>query len=247
MLIVIPMAGLSRRFSDAGYVVPKYMLKAGGLSLFRHAVQSFDALFGQARFIFVFREVWGTSDFVDRECAAMGLRGFAKISLDFSTRGQAETVAIGLRQAGADQSEPVLIFNIDTIRPGYRLPAVAAVADGYLEVFRGEGAGWSFVGPADGPGQRVAMTTEKRRISEFCSTGLYYFRRCSDFLHAIDEELSSGPSDANEFYVAPLYNRLIQRGLDVRYEVIDPSEVIFSGVPAEYEAFRARIENRPHG
>lgn len=246
MLIVIPMAGLSRRFSDAGYVVPKYMLEAGGRSLFRHAVQSFEALFGQARFIFVHREVQGTGDFIDRECAVMGLKRFARLSLDFPTRGQAETVAIGLRQAGVDESEPILIFNIDTIRPGYRPPAVAAVVDGYLEVFRGEGSGWSFVDPADGPGQRVAMTTEKRRISELCSTGLYYFRRCGYFFRAFDEELTSGPSDANEFYVAPLYNRLIKRGLDIRYEIIDPSEVVFSGVPAEYEAFRARIENRAH-
>lgn len=240
------MAGLSRRFTDAGYAIPKYMLKAGGISLFRHAVLSFKALFGQAHFLFVHREVQGTGEFIDSECAAIGLGDIARITLDAPTRGQAETVAIGLRQAGIDKNQPILIFNIDTIRPGYHLPSVVTTADGYLEVFRGQGEGWSFVGPSEGPGQRVALTTEKRRISDLCSTGLYYFRRCDDFLSAFDEELACGPSDANEFYVAPLYNRLIQRGLDIRYELIESAAVVFSGVPAEYETLCARIEGIAH-
>jgi NDP-sugar pyrophosphorylase family protein len=244
MIIVIPMAGLSRRFTEAGYLTPKYMLKCGGISIFRHAILSFEALFGKVHFLFVFREIEDTARFIEDECIAMGLTDFSRVRLDVPTRGQAETVAIALRQVRADVNESLLIFNIDTIRPGYRLPAIAAVADGYLEVFRGEGDGWSFVAPAEGVEHRVTLTTEKRRVSNLCSTGLYYFRRCVDFLFAFDEELVSGPSDANEFYVAPLYNKLIRRGLDIRYELIDAREVYFSGVPQEYEALCARADMR---
>lgn len=242
MIIVIPMAGLSRRFTEAGYLTPKYMLKCGGISIFRHAIFSFKALFGTVHFLFVYREIQDTGRFIEDECIAMGLTDFSRIRIDVPTRGQAETVAIALRQVRADANEPVLIFNIDTIRPGYRLPSIAAVADGYLEVFLGEGDSWSFVAPAEGFEHRVALTTEKRRVSNLCSTGLYYFRRCEDFLFAFDEELVCGPADANEFYVAPLFNQLISRGLDIRYEIIDAGEVYFSGVPQEYEALCAQAE-----
>ena len=45
--------------------------------------------------------------------------------------------------------------------------------------------------------------------------------------------------EAGELYVAPLYNDLIERGLDVRFSVIPREEVVFCGVPAEYDAVRA--------
>lgn len=242
MLIVIPMAGLSRRFSEAGFTVPKYMLKAGGISLFQHAVRSFESLYNNAHFLFVYRDVLGTAEFITRECDALGILNVNCVDVSAPTRGQAETVAIGLRKANVADNEPIIIFNIDTIRFNYSLPRVVDFADGYLEVFSGEGDSWSFVGPAAGEAQKVEITTEKRRISNLCSTGLYYFRRCHDFLQAFDEEVLCGPSDANEFYVAPLYNRLIRRGLDVRYEVVASDEVVFSGIPAEYKKLCTSLE-----
>ena len=39
--LIFPMAGLSERFTRAGFTVPKYMLQAHGRSLFRHAVEGF--------------------------------------------------------------------------------------------------------------------------------------------------------------------------------------------------------------
>ena len=45
MVIVIPMAGESRRFSEAGYISPKYELPLAGKSVFRHAVGSFEHYF----------------------------------------------------------------------------------------------------------------------------------------------------------------------------------------------------------
>ena len=45
----------------------------------------------------------------------------------------------------------------------------------------------------------------------------------------------------SERYIAPLYNGLIQDGLDVRYHVIDASEVMFCGIPAEYEQLKSTL------
>ena len=240
MIIVIPMAGFSRRFVDAGYSKPKYMLEAGGVSLFRHAVQSFRKYFDTAFFVFVHRDTCDTGVFINNECSDMGIKKFLCVELDDGTRGQAETVAIGLERSGVSNSDDsLIIFNIDTVRPGYRLPEAEKCGDAYLEVFRGEGDGWSFVRPMTSAENVVAETTEKVRVSDLCSTGVYYFKRADYFMYAFKIELESGPSFSNEYYVAPLYNHLIRIGIDVRYFTIDASEVIFSGVPAEYESFRS--------
>jgi hypothetical protein len=45
-------------------------------------------------------------------------------------------------------------------------------------------------------------------------------------------------SITNEFYVARLYNLLIEDGLKIGKEEISSENMIFSSVPEEYEAFK---------
>lgn len=237
MLIVIPMAGLSRRFREAGYDRPKYMLQAHGKSLFDHSVNSFRRVFDSASFLFVYRDVEGTDAFVRDRIAALGLARARCVRLDRATRGQAETVALGLAQAGVEAGRRLIIFNIDTIRPGLEFGPAHLQGDGCLEVFRGPGDGWSFVDPDPNHPGRVLRTTEKQRISDLCSTGLYTFGSVDLFRTAYEAELRQDAHQAGELYVAPLYNHLIARGADIRFDLIHAASVIFSGVPAEYKAF----------
>lgn len=239
-MIVFPMAGLSSRFSKAGYNRPKYMLKAGKKSLLRHAVEGFSSYFEDTEFLFIYRDIVNTEKFLKSECEVMGLRNFQLAPLSGPTGGQAETVHIGLKCEGIRGDVPITIFNIDTIRPNFQYPTKPEIrnADGYLEVFQGEGGNWSFVRPEHASTTRVIETTEKNPISDLCCTGLYHFNQAEFFTEAFLSETTSGPTQAGEFYVAPLYNRLIQLGLDIRYAQIDRKDVIFAGIPAEYEAFK---------
>jgi hypothetical protein len=247
-MIVLPMAGLSRRFFEAGYAVPKYMLDLHGYSVFAHALGSFARLFGTERFLIVCRDVHDTPAFVRGQCAALGLPGdrLDLVVLEGETSGQAETVSLGLNALGADGSAPLTIFNIDTFRPGFCHPTgfdVAAV-DGYLEVFRGAGDNWSFVRPNPDAllEARALEVNEKVRISDLCSDGLYHFRRTDLFrqLYAAAEGRDVATLPGGERYVAPLYNGAIARGLDIRYALLPEAAIRFCGTPAEYDTLRAR-------
>lgn len=233
-MIVIPMAGLSRRFSEAGYTRPKYMLQLNGCSVFAHAVRSFLADFHRESFLFVMREEGGTPSFVEAELQRLGVRSYRSIVLEGPTLGQADTVRLGLERAGVVPSAPLTIFNIDTFRPGYLAPDEqwAASADGWLEVMPSSDPGLSFARPSSEGGDRVAETAEKRVISELASTGVYGFRTASLFLEA----LSRSPIVSGEMYVAPLYNELIRRGFDIRFRRIELAEIVFCGTPAEYQS-----------
>lgn len=237
-MIVIPMAGLSRRFREAGYDRPKFMLDLHGRSLFAHAVDSFRAYFDTEPFLFIARDEPGVPEFVAQELAALGVAAAQTVLLPRPTLGQADTVRLGLQQAGTGAGTPLTIFNIDTFRPGFRYPEADWMgrADGYLEVMPGTDPGFSFVRPARGGDGRVAETAEKVVISNLASTGLYWFRRAGDFLDAMEGDAARAHG---ELYVAPLYNALIARGLDVRYHAVPAAEVVFCGVPAQYEALLA--------
>ncbi|MCD1631091.1 glycosyltransferase family 2 protein [Marinobacter shengliensis] len=237
-MIVIPMAGLSSRFFKAGYDKPKYMLEAHGRTLFEHSVLSFEKYFQSEPFLFIIRDTYDTPSFVSQQIKALGIKDYQVVILDRDTRGQAETVYLALQQA-KNINQPLTIFNIDTFRPGFEFPAESKKGSGYLEVFQGPGEHWSFVQPATPDSDLVARTTEKERISDLCSTGLYHFTKTSDFMDAFVLYLKTPEEDwpKGELYIAPLYNLLISKGKSIHYHLIALQDVIFCGTPTEYKEF----------
>lgn len=243
-MIVIPMAGNSSRFYKAGYIRPKYELPVGSETLFALTVRSFQHYFDSERFVFVCRSDLQAEAFVRAECARLGIAHADIVAVPGVTGGQAETVLIGLEQAGCQAAESLIVFNIDTIRQGYRFPVACEAADGYLEVFSGPGENWSFVEPAATFTRRVCRTTEKERISDLCSSGLYHFARAGDFVAACRAAMESNADSYRqrwaELYIAPLYNLLIARGMHIVYDRVEAADIGFSGTPAEYEALLVR-------
>jgi NDP-sugar pyrophosphorylase family protein len=229
-VFIIPMVGRSSRFFNEGYSVPKYQLPLAGRSVFSHVLDSFTEYFHTDHFRFLCRADHQARDFIERELHGRAIKSFDIIEFDRETRGQADTIHIGTRDLAPDVE--LYVFNIDTFRPGFRKAPFASNCAGYLEVFRGSGAQWSFVDP--GPDGRVLRTTEKERISDLCSDGLYYFARKDDFETAFLDALSYERTVKGEYFVAPLYNHLIEHGKVVRYCEVAEHEVVFCGAPDEY-------------
>jgi hypothetical protein len=196
----------------------------------------FRSMFESEAFLLIHLDQPGVADFVRERAAAIGIRHPLLVPLAEPTRGQAETVLLGLDAAGAGPAEEVTIFNIDTIRPGVTRPALFDSCDGWLECFEGEGDHWSFVRP--GPDFSAVQVTEKIRISSLCCSGLYHFRSTALFREAYARELAA-PSK-NELYVAPMYQHMIAAGQDIRYGVVPPERIFFSGTPDEYEDLKRR-------
>jgi len=238
MTIIFPMAGLSSRFFKAGYKKPKYMLDIDGNSVFFHAVNSFKKYFNNCKIIFIYRNIQNTKEFIKNECNVMGVDFYESIELDKETEGQAHTVELGLEKANIADDESILIFNIDTFRSNFSLPKELdfKTIDGYLEVFEAEGEHWSFVLPENEESNKVIKTTEKDRISSLCSSGLYYFKRISDFKNIFNIIMQKDEKTKNEFYIAPMYNYLIKDKKDIRYFKISLDKITFCGTPIEYEA-----------
>ncbi|EIC22608.1 glycosyltransferase family protein [Thiorhodovibrio frisius] len=246
-MILFPMAGLSSRFFKAGYDKPKYMLKYGGKSVFRHVVEGFGRYIGVEPFLFICRADDDTPIFVRGQLEALGFskEDFGIVVLDTPTRGQAETVALGLKGASIDRDGALTIFNVDTVRHDFRRTEFAEGSSGYLEVFHGEGTHWSFVLPEDdndSPMGRAKLVREKERISPLCSNGLYHFESVEIFgeLYAEQLRLETTCWKGGELFVAPLYQLGIDRGMVFHYVLCDLSLLDFCGVPAEYELLLAR-------
>lgn len=231
-MIVIPMAGLSSRFFKAGYDVPKYKLTINDEYVFDLALNSFENYFASDLFVIVLRDVYDSQQFVESRLKALGVNRYIIKVLDFETQGQAETVWLGIDNSDITNDEPLFVFNIDTFRYNFTKPEFIKDCAGYLEVFRGDGEHWSFIEiNAD---NEVVRTTEKQRISDLCSDGLYYFASKESYRELFAKAKAKNLLVNNELYIAPMYNLLIQKGLSVRYHLIRDNEIDFCGTPDEY-------------
>ena len=97
-MIVIPMAGISKRFTVEGYKVPKFMLELKNLSLFKHSLISFKNYFTTDKFLFIALDLDLYHEFLLNEIKELGIQDFKIILLKDQTKGQAETVYKGLDQ-----------------------------------------------------------------------------------------------------------------------------------------------------
>lgn len=229
---VITMAGLSSRFFKEGYTRPKYQLQVFDESMFAWAVKSFNKYFSDDFFLFVVRDIFDTPSFVRQECGRLGIKNYHICVLDRETLGQAETAYIGLQTIPKNHHDEIVIFNIDSQRKNYVKPDWLSLCDGYLELFVAEGEHWSFAKLNEKNG--VLETAEKKRISNLASDGLYYFKNLDIFSEAYLYHLEHQLFEKGELYVAPLYNRLIALGYDIRGYVVSDDSIAFCGTPEEF-------------
>jgi hypothetical protein len=233
---IITMAGAGQRFRDAKYDRPKFEIVVRGQTLFTWAMESLRSFIeGGSPFIFVARRIDRASPFIAAEATRLGIASHRVIELDSITDGQA-TTALMATPSVDNVDAPVFIYNIDTHVDPCALPIAAIRGHGWVPCFPGEGDAWSFA-RADESG-KVSELREKVRISPHASVGLYWF---SSFALYRDTYLSyfgqSGRLEQGERYIAPMYNGLIARGLDVYIHEVPARAVIPLGTPTDVERF----------
>jgi NDP-sugar pyrophosphorylase family protein len=228
------MAGRGSRFAETGVAIPKPLINVRGKPMYAWAVDSLPLLLA-TRLIFICLE----EHLRNYELEADIRSRYASLnpiilSLDKVTEGQACTV-LEAREL-IDNNDPLLIYNADTYCCSTLAVALAAPdqsLDGLIGVFQAAGDKWSFAA-LDETGA-VLETAEKRRISEWATTGLYYFSKGRDFVRYADEMIVSNDRVNGEFYVAPVYNRMIAAGAHVRAD--KAREVWVLGTPEDLAHF----------
>ena len=232
MNIIITMAGLGSRFLDAGYSCPKYMIQAKGKTLFEWSMLSLlDYNDITEKYIFIVRKEHNARDFITAKMEALGVHNLEVVEIDYLTSGQAETALLGVEKCPNETS--VLIFNIDTYVEPFELKKCELVGDGHIPCFHALGDHWSFVKEKKG---KVVDVVEKKRISNNCSIGVYYFKTAEIYKN-IYRIFYIENSFTNERYIAPMYKKMIDLGYQVTYSLVNPSSVHVLGTPKELEEF----------
>lgn len=219
------MGGTGKRFSAAGYTLPKPLLPLAGKRLITLAIESTSQLTGKHEWII-------------RESLAMHplLSGLLPAGcwhvLGYNTTGPLETVLSA--RACLDHDEEVLICDCDSFMDAKELADAVEIfrsstAQGGVTVRRTQEPECSYAEVTNE--WWVTATREKDVFSQWSTTGPYWFKRGREFLKAAQQALAH-----DHVSISPVYNYLKQ------VKAVPVSTFHHVGTPAAYEAYHQEEE-----
>ncbi len=233
------MAGKGSRYTKVGYTTPKPLIEVNGKPMLYHAFQSVkDVPYEKVIFIALAEHEhnYGVSNIIRKHIVP----DFELILLDDVTEGQLCTVLSASFYFKSNQK--LLIAASDSyIESNISDEIKTSKADGLISVINLPGEQWSFA-KTDKLGY-VIEVAEKMRISNHASTGIYYFNDAKIFEHYAYELLKNKETSKGEYYIMPLYNKLIANG--ARIELSHAKTMWDMGTPEAKQNFEAYLSDMP--
>jgi NDP-sugar pyrophosphorylase family protein len=240
LTILMPISGRGRAFIERGYTFPKPLIEIAGEPLIEVVVRNL-VPDEPHRFVFVCRR-----DSIANYALADVLQLISpscKIVSIGDTGGALCSALLGIDSIEAD--EELLIVNGDQIidrKIGEFLAAAReSHADGSIITFPSTHPKWSYVRASES--NDVELVAEKKPISRDATAGIYYFRRGGDFLFAAQRMMLKGTRTANEYFVAPVFNELILKGMRISVFRIARHQMHSLGTPEDLESFTKRANS----
>jgi len=235
--IVLPMAGRSGRFAEAGYELPKPLILVHGVPMVKIVVDNL-APKCEHRFIFVAQQ-----EHIDKYDLMLKLKSYAEntevIGINGITEGQVCTAL--LAKKFFDNDEPLMNANsdqfIDFDINEYLDAMDSRNLDGMIMTMKSQDPKWSYA-KTDENGF-VVETAEKKVISSDATVGIYNFKRGSDLVRSAEQMIANNIRVNNEFYTCPCYNYLIREGRRIGiYSVGEEYNGMYGlGIPSDLDFF----------
>lgn len=243
--LVVPMAGLGKRFTDEGYLLTKPLIPVSGLPMVAQAAHDLPPA---DHHVFVLRSnMLGYAD-VANQLRASYPKAIIK-TIDRVTEGQACTASIGidaLEDEGWKSCSPITIgacdngalYNIDDFGKLLNDPLVDVIVwgiRGYPNAIRHpEMFGW-----IDADGGLIRSISVKTPLSTPASDpivlGTFTFRRSDDFRRALELLIAREGRINGEFYIDSLINDAIALGL--RCHLFEIDNYLCWGTPNDLRTF----------
>jgi RpiB/LacA/LacB family sugar-phosphate isomerase len=232
--VLVPMAGLGSRFQKEGFTVPKQLINVKDKQLIDISLACIDTT--DCNLIFIIRDEHVYNFRMDEILRQKFGDDIKIVVLDHLTRGSVESCLYAKEYI--DNDAPLVIHTLDIqFAPVYDPKTLIGLdADGVLLTFKSNSANYSYAKSVDGA---VVQTAEKKAISSDACVGIYGFKRGSDFVSHAEKMLALNIRTNNEFYIAPLYNLLIESGLKIVTQDVEKMHVF--GTPEEYHFYKKNV------
>jgi len=237
--VVVPMAGAGSRFAKEGFDKPKPLIDVRGKPMIQVVMENLKVT--NCRFIFIVQQEHYIKYNLQQILTSLA-PNCVIIQSDGLTEGPACSVLLAKEYINNDNplfmanSDQYLEWDAQEFIDEMMQPGI----DGGLSVFlmTAPDNKWSFA-KADENGF-VLQVAEKRKISDYATTGIYFWKRGKDFVRQAENMITLNIRVNNEFYVAPVYDEGLKERQ--RFKVSVCKKFWGLGVPAD---LRYYLENFP--
>jgi len=234
MTILIPMAGMGKRFSEVGYVIPKPFLPLGKLTMIQSVINNIYN--DEANFIFVVNESQINPKALELQISEITNK-FELMIIDHVPQGPAMSCLIARNKINNNQ--PLIITNCDQIIEDLNYEYFNNFIqfhrlDGCIGIFHSSNRKNSYVKVNDN--NEIVDIKEKVIISNLATNGFHFWKRGSYFVESSDQMIKNNDTVNGEYYVAPSYNYMIQSGMKVMPYNFNMHFPI--GIPEDYENYK---------
>lgn len=209
--IVIPASGNGSRFAKAGYNLPKPLIDVDGNPMIKKVV---DNLPKNAHFIFIVRKEHCQKFEFDKYLKSL-IPDCDIICVDSVTEGAA--CSILLAKDFINNNKPLLLANSDQYLEwdpeSFIEKCNRSNFSGIISTFTSNDPKFSYAKVNENG--IVNEVREKEVISDIATTGIYYWKKGSDFVKYAEDMISKNIRHNNEFYTAPVFNRAILDNKDI--------------------------------
>jgi len=237
--ICIPLSGAGSRFAEADYTFPKPLIDVDGEAMIAKVITNLiPENRKDVRFIFIVQK---------EHCKKYKLKSVLKhavaglpmevIEIDKITKGAACTVLLAADYI--NNEDELMIANSDQLiesPDNYEMNLwynnfPSEGVDGFIMVFKANHPKWSYA-KVDKE-EFVIEVAEKKVISDYATTGVYWFKHGKDFVKGAEEMIKKDIRTNNEFYVCPVYNELILADKKIKISEIDKENMKGLGTPED--------------
>ena len=210
--VLIPMAGAGSRFEKAGYTFPKPLIEVNKKPMIQVVVENLNI---DANYIYIVQKSHREKYNLDTLLNLI-TPGCKIVETDGITEGAACTSLLAKEYINNDL--PLFFANSDQFvewdSNEFMYKMNETNSDGGIVTFTSTHPKWSFA-KIDDSGI-VTEVAEKNPISDIATVGYYYWKRGSDFVECAEKMIDLDIRINNEFYVCPVFNQAIAKGLKIR-------------------------------
>jgi len=234
MNIIIPLGGIGQRFLDTGFNLPKPLINLLFKPILFWLLDNLSILKSDKVIIVCNKRLkeYRFSDLIKKN-----YKNISVVYLEKDTKGAAETVLYGLKEA--DEDKPTILLDGDTF---YRNDILTLYRKSknknVVFSFKQEDTRpiYSYVSIKN---NKIIDIAEKKRISNLANTGAYAFSSAKILKSYCKSALEKFNKDSQEeLYTSSVISRMIEEGEDFSCEILNAEDFEVVGTPLQYKLFQ---------
>ena len=217
--IIIPLAGPSEMFQQAGYIYPKPLIEINGVPMIQLVIEQARDIDEPCQFVFIIKEEDSIKFHLDNTLRLLSA-SCEIVKLKRPTSGSLCSVLMAIDNINDDDS--LIILNGDQLLDIEYHDVLnfwrSKNADAGLITFKSVHPRWSY---ARLENERVVQTAEKNPISNNAMVGYYFFAHAATFFKAAFRVIQNDVNFDGSYFTSPVINEYVLLNKNILQYQID--------------------------